>query len=155
MHILVPVIKTGSRINHRYVHLAFFLFLFIWTIFFTCISVSCMPNIKMDFSIPSFSFQCYAIIDIKARELFYGLGYLQNKSARRQSPSWPCSLFLPRLHARHTSDRQALQTEYWNIYIGKDFIINRKMITSNALQRARLSRWCSSLIKRFHFTSEN
>lgn len=29
MHILVPVIKTGSRLNHRHVHLAFFLFLFI------------------------------------------------------------------------------------------------------------------------------
>ncbi|KAF8870749.1 hypothetical protein CPB84DRAFT_829058 [Gymnopilus junonius] len=57
------IVKIGSRINH-----------------------SCIPNIDVDFSLSSFSFQFIARADIKAgQELFYSYTNIEQPTAERQS----------------------------------------------------------------------
>jgi hypothetical protein len=151
------VIKIGSRINHRYVHLAAFFLWFLNNIL-TCISISCMPNVKIVFSTPSFSFQCSAIVDIKAgEELFYGYCGIDQPVARRQVELAPYGIVCSCSACTHaTPETDKLRTEYRKIAM--DFILNGARVTTPRVAESAIKpvmQFKDALIREgFHYTSE-
>jgi hypothetical protein len=163
------VIKIGSRINHRYVLVFFFLFFFetiflLNMLFFS--PISCMPNVKIEFATPSFSFQCSALVDIKAGEqLFYSYCRVDQPAAERQVGLAPYSLVCSCLACKHaTPETDKLRTEYRKIAM--DYIINQNYPWNRVSVSARrgavaekavepVVKFKDALIKEgFHYTSE-
>jgi len=96
------VIKIGSRINH-----------------------SCMPNVKIEFATPSFSFQCFAVVDIKAGgQLFYAYCGVEQPVTKRQAELAPYGIVCSCPACTHaTPETDKLRTEYRNIAM--DYIVNK------------------------------
>ncbi|KDR70420.1 hypothetical protein GALMADRAFT_271519 [Galerina marginata CBS 339.88] len=87
------VLKIGSRINH-----------------------SCMPNVNHSFSIPSFSFQFYARVDIKAGEqLYFPYCGIDQSRAERHAELAPYGIVCDCPACSHaTPDTDKLRKEYRN-----------------------------------------
>ena len=83
-----------------------------------------MPNVKIEFSTPSFSFQCCAIVDIKAGEqLFYAYCEVEEPVAERQTALAPYGIVCSCPACTHaTPETDKLRMEFRKIAI--DFIIN-------------------------------
>ena len=119
-----------------------------------------MPNVKIEFSTPSFSFQCCAIVDIKAGEqLFYAYCEVEEPVAERQTALAPYGIVCSCPACTHaTPETDKLRTEYRKIAM--DFIINGN--SKNADKRiAALSmiksvtQFKDALIREgLHYTSE-
>jgi SET domain len=155
------VIKIGSRINHRYcvLPLPFEIMIFLHM----HISISCMPNVQIVFSTPSFSFQCSASVDIKAGEqLFYAYCEVDEPVAKRQAGLAPYGIVCSCPACTHaTPETDKLRTEYRKI--AKNYIVNgiwNKTTSSSGGRVAESAiepviRFKDALIREgFHFTSE-
>ena len=73
-----------------------------------------MPNVRVYFSTPSFSFQCSAMIDIKAgEELFYSYCGVGQSVARRQAELAPYGIVCSCPACKHaTPETDKFRTEY-------------------------------------------
>ena len=93
--------------------------------------ISCMPNVGIVFSTPSFSFQCSAIIDIKAgEELFYSYCGEDQSVAKRQVQLAPYGIVCSCPACKHaTPETDKLRTEYHKIAM--DYILNVQKVTSS------------------------
>jgi hypothetical protein len=152
------VIKIGSRINHRYCVLS----LVFETIFLDMlISISCMPNVQIEFSTPSFSFQCSASVDIKAGEqFFYAYCGVDQPVAKRQAELAPYGIVCSCPACTHaTPETDKLRTEYRKIAM--DHIVNgvwNKVTPGRRVAESAIEpviRFKDALIREgFHYTSE-
>jgi len=126
------VIKIGSRINH-----------------------SCMPNVLIKFSTPSFSFQCTALVDIKAGEqLFYAYCGVEQSAAKRQLELAPYGIVCSCPACTHaTPETDELRTEYRKMamnYLGK---LTGRQVAESAIEP--VIRFKDALIREgFHYTRE-
>ena len=89
-----------------------------------------MPNVRKEFSTPSFSFQFSAIIDIKAGEqLFYAYCGIDQSVAKRQAELAPYGIVCSCPACTHaTPETDKLRTEYRKMSM--DYIINGTGVTS-------------------------
>lgn len=123
-----------------------------------------MPNVNVEFSVPSFSFQCSALIDIKAgEELFYSYCGPTQPVADRQRELAPYGIVCSCPACKHaTPETDKLRTEYKKIamgYILKNF--NGGGATTSGKQRVTESaiepviKFKDALIREgLHYTSE-
>lgn len=124
-----------------------------------------MPNVKMGFSTPSFSFQFSAVVDIKAGEqLFYGYCEVEQPVADRQLNLAPYGIVCSCPACTHaTPETDKLRTEFRKIAM--DYIVNKNWIWNKATSgRVRhvaesaiepLMQFKDALIKEgLHYTSE-
>ena len=119
-----------------------------------------MPNVGIEFATPSFSFQCSAVVNIKAGEqLFYSYCAADRPVAERQAWLAPYGVVCSCSACMHaTPETDKLRTEYRNIAM--DFIINRN--SKNADRRIvalsmikSVTQFKEALIREgFHYTSE-
>jgi len=130
------VIKIGSRINH-----------------------SCMPNVGITFSTPSFSFQCSALVDITAGEqLFYPYCGVDQPVAERQVELAPYGIVCSCPACTHATPKtDKLRTEYRKIAM--NFILNtnwnsgKRGVAESVIKP--VIKFKDALIKEgFHYTSE-
>ena len=120
-----------------------------------------MPNVGIEFSTPSFSFQCSAKVDIKAGEqLFYPYCGVERPVAERQAELAPYGIVCSCPACVHaTPETDKLRTEFRKI--AKDFILNEKWNRVTPGRRVAESviepvmKFKDALIREgFHYTSE-
>ena len=115
-----------------------------------------MPNVRVEFSTTSFSFQCSALFDIKAGEqLFYSYCELDQPVAERQLGLAPYGFVCSCPACTHaTPETDKLRTEYKKIaedYIGK--VSSTRHVAKSAIKP--VLRFKDALIKEgFHFKGE-
>jgi hypothetical protein len=121
-----------------------------------------MPNVGVEFSTPSFSFQCSALIDIKAgEELFYSYCGVDGSVARRQAELAPYGIVCSCPACRHaTPETDKIRTEYRKI--NSDYLLKMAKVTSSS-NRERVAesviepavQFKDALIREgLHYTSE-
>ena len=120
-----------------------------------------MPNVAIEFSTPSFSFQCSALVDIKAGEqLFYAYCGVDQPVAKRQAELAPYGIVCACPACTHaTPETDRLRTEYRKIAM--DFILNGEWGVSTSGRRVAESviepvKQFKDALKRegFHYKSE-
>lgn len=116
---------------------------------------SCMPNVRILFSIPSFSFQCSALVDIKAGEqLFYSYCETDQSVAKRQLELAPYGIVCSCPACTHaTPETDKLRTEYQKIAMNYITKLTGRRVAESAIEP--VIHFKDALIKEgFHFKSE-
>jgi hypothetical protein len=117
-----------------------------------------MPNINMEFSIPSFSFQCSATVDIKAgEELFYSYCGVDQPVANRQAELAPYGFVCSCPACTHaTPETDKLRTNYKKMamdLILKGISSGRRRAPESAIEP--VMKFKDALIREgFHYKSE-
>ena len=120
-----------------------------------------MPNVEIEFSTPSFSFQCSAMVDIKAGEqLFYAYCGVDQPVAERQVELAPYGIVCSCAACLHaTPETDKLRTEFRKIAM--DLILNGgrnrftpgERVAESEIEPVMLFK--DALIREgFHYTSE-
>jgi hypothetical protein len=119
-----------------------------------------MPSVNMIFSIPSFSFQCSAIIDIKAgEELVYSYCGIEQPVANRQIELAPYGIVCTCPACTHaTPETDKLRTQYKKIAM--DFVLRVGAVNAGKRRVAEsaidpMMKFKNALIREgLHYTSE-
>ena len=114
-----------------------------------------MPNVRIVFSTPSFSFQCSALVDIKAGEqLFYAYCGIDQPVAERQLELAPYGIVCSCPACTHaTPETDKFRTEYRKIAMNYVVKLNGRRVAESAIEP--VIRFKDALIREgYHYTSE-
>lgn len=119
-----------------------------------------MPNVRLEFATPSFSFQCSALVDIKAGEqLFYSYCGADQPVAGRQAELAPYGIVCSCPACTHASpETDKLRTEYREIAMDYIRVLKSKVTSGRRVAESAIEpvmHFKDALFKEgFHYTSE-